>query len=204
MIFKEWSDQDKAVGAYQAAVRSEARRLWLGLGTSFDFVDGMIAVINRHFKIAWNEGVAICGIKPDELSEAEIRARDDMIKSQFPFLFDFADFIEENSKANKGKLRTVFGRVDLWVNNYNSTAEKAKSMACADRKMEWVIDPAKANCRSCLVLNGKVKRNSFWRDRGIIPRNPPNGNLECGGWKCGCNLVPTDKPLSRGRLPNLP
>lgn len=197
MIFKEWSDQDKAIGAYQAAVRSEARRLWLGLGTSFDFVDGMIAVINRHFKIAWNEGAAICGIKPDELSRAEIRARDDMINSQFPFLFDFADFIEENSKANKGKLRTVFGRIDLWVNRYNEVVEAAKSMACADQKGMWIVGETD-HCRSCLGFNGRVYRFSVWRKNNALPQTQP---LCCRGFRCQCRIDPTFARITPGRFP---
>ena len=61
----------------------------------------------------------------------------------------------------------------------------------------------KDNCRTCLALDGKVKRASFWDTTGVHPQ-ATNGTLECNGYNCGCELIPTDEPLSRGPLPNVP
>ena len=72
-----------------------------------------------------------------------------------------------------------------------------------DPKLRWVLGPTKTHCRTCSKLSGKVKRASWWRDN-VMPQQPPNESLECQGWKCGCVLEPTDEPLSRGRMPNVP
>ena len=60
------------------------------------------------------------------------------------------------------------------------------------------------NCNSCLKLDGKVKRASWWTENNVLPRVPGAPWLACKGWRCQCGLFPTDKPLSRGRMPKLP
>lgn len=194
----------KALSGYRAGVRAEVRGLWLGQIDRFTFVDDMVAVIRRGMTQAWGEGARECGITLAELTQAERDALELRINNQFGFLPGLAGFVEANSQANGGKLRTVFRRAETWINQYNSARNKAKLMACQDQKLQWQIDPEKDNCNSCLKLNGKVKRASTWREAGIEPQNPPNDRLECGGWLCGCRLVPTDAPLTPGPLPALP
>ncbi len=60
------------------------------------------------------------------------------------------------------------------------------------------------NCSSCLKLDGKVKRASWWTENNVLPRVPGAPWLACKGWRCQCGLFTTDKPLSRGRMPKLP
>jgi hypothetical protein len=74
-------------------------------------------------------------------------------------------------------------------------------MACGDGKFKWVLGPTE-HCTTCAKLEGLVKRGSWWRDN-VLPQNPPNEKLECGGWRCQCNLEATDQRVSR-RTPSLP
>jgi hypothetical protein len=194
----------KAIGTFRAGIRASVRGLWNGALDEADFINAMRSAIERGLREAWITGAAECGIKPDELTQAEQFAMRQAINSQFAFLFGFATDIAENSRANGGKLGPLYQRAELWINQYNSVQGQAKLMACRDKKMIWTIDPTKDNCPSCLKLNQKVKRASFWAEREIRPQNAPNGKLECEGWKCGCSLDPTDDPLSKGPLPNLP
>jgi hypothetical protein len=116
----------------------------------------------------------------------------------------FGTDIIQGSKANEGKLTPLFKRLDLWVNQYDSTVGQAQTMACADKKLKWLLHGARFTedpCTTCIKLNGKVKRASFWLKRDIRPQDPPNPNLECDGWQCGCAFVVTDEPLSKGPLP---
>lgn len=198
MIFKQWADQDKALGNFRSAIRSEVRRLWLGLSSQFDFTDSMVNIITTNFRTAWNEGAATCGIQPDELSSAETGQRDVLINSQFPFLFGFADFIEENSKENGGRLQTVFDRSELWINRYNEVVNQARVMACADQKGRWIVGQTE-HCRSCLGFNGRTYRFSTWAANNALPQTR---GLCCRGFNCRCRIDPTTDRITPGKFPS--
>ncbi len=189
---------------YGLAIRANVRALWAGVTDIDQFVDGMFSSIRRGLNRAWREGAKQCGIKPDELTPEELAAIVQVITNELLFVLSFADAIEAGSKANGGKLRPLLGRVELWESRYLDVTNRAILMACADKKIEWVMNPLKDNCTSCKSLNGKVKRGSTWERLGIRPQDPPNDKLKCKGHRCGCRGVPTDKPISRGPLPKLP
>ncbi len=190
------------IDQYRRALRSAVRGLWSGVLTSNQASNAFESSIERRITQAWNEGAAECDIAPDELSEAELVARDDFIETQIEFMPQFLSEVEANSKANGGKLRPQFSRVELWVNQYSSAKQQSEAIACGDEKREWVVGRTE-HCRTCLALNGQVRRLSFWETH-VLPRNAPNERLECGGYRCQCILRATNKPVSRGRLPRTP
>ena len=190
----------KTQSDFGLAVRAEIRGLWSGARESFSFVDGMITTIQRQLRLAWSEGAKECGVSEDELTAQEISARDNLIASQFAYLPAFADDIVAGSKKNGGKLGPLLSRGSVWINRYDEARNKAKQMACGDKKLKWVLGPTE-HCSSCLKLSDKVKRGSQWESAGIAPQIRA---LECGGWRCACTLVATDDPMSKGPLPRLP
>lgn len=186
----------KTQSQYNQSLRSVARGLWSGsLGIS-SFADGLSSAINRGFNQAWIEGLAECGILPDEMTEAEQAALNKRIADEQQFVSEFGEWIERNSKFNGGKLGTVFGRLSMWTNRYSAVGSQAQTMACGNQKLVWRFDPAKEHCKDCRRLNGKVYRASTWQEIGILPQS---SSLECGGWRCGCVLETTTLPISRGR-----
>ncbi len=191
------------IDQYRKALRSAVRGLWSGVLTLSQASNAFEGAIERRITQAWNEGAAECDISPDELSEAELIARDDFIESQIEFMPQFLADVAANSKANSGKLRPQFSRTELWVNQYSSAKQQSEAMACGDEKREWRIGRVEKHCRTCLALNGQVRRMSFWQTH-VVPRNAPNSRIECGGWRCDCNLIKTNKPINRGRLPRTP
>lgn len=201
---KKKAMSEKTLEGFSLNVRAAIRSLWLGASDTFVFVDGMSVAIERGFEQAWTEGAAICGVGADERTSAEDAALRQAINAQFPFLPGFATDIQANDKASGGKLGPLFSRGDGWINQYNSVRAQAKLMACLDQKLKWNIDPTKDNCPSCLKLDGKVKRASYWAERNIRTQGFPNNKLECTGLHCGCGQDPTDEPLSKGPLPSLP
>jgi len=201
------TEQSRSADAYGRNIRGSVRALWGGVIDLDQFLSTMQLAVRRGLTLAWREGAAECGIKPDELTEVEIKALEMAIRSESVYIFDFGEYIEANSKATGGLLRSLMNRVGLWINRYLDVTNRAKVMACKDQKLEWVINyvrGVKENCDSCLRLNGQVRRGSAWQRAGVRPQSPPNAKLACRGWKCGCGLVPTDKPVSRGKLPSLP
>lgn len=179
---------------FRRGLRSAVRGLWSKAISESQFIDAMQSAIQRNLTVAWQEGATECGIGADELSEAEIEARDAFIDNQYSFIGGFGEAIGEDGDNRLGDL---YSRIELWVNRYGEIRDRAKAMACADQKLEWRINVrCKEHCSSCTRLNGKVKRGSYW-NKTILPRSR---DLECGGWRCCCSLMVTDKPISKGRL----
>jgi len=95
-------------------------------------------------------------------------------------------------------------RLGLWVSSAASSAWIGKIFndASANKKFEWVLNPLKENCESCLALNGQVHTGSVWRDFAVYPQST---RLFCFGLHCGCSLVEvSDNTQTRGDLGNVP
>lgn len=193
---------------YRSGIRSAVRGLWTGALDESQYFETMEVTIRRGLTAAYLEGARKCGtLNIGELS-AEMRLElQGVILDELSRAPAFGVDIVAGSKVNGGKLTPLFTRAELWVTRYTDVVSRGQVAACGDRKLEWVLhlihftaDP----CRSCLKLDGKVKRASFWQKMGVRPQNPVNPSLECEGWRCGCGFRETDEPLSRGPLPGLP
>lgn len=185
---------------YQRQIRASVRGLWTGVLSFDDFADAMKSTIVRGMTQAWTQGAKECGISFDELSDGEMKALDSITIDQYQYIEGFRNFIDGNSKANKGKLADALKRAELWINRYREAVNQAKQMACKDQKLKWMINQkknCKEHCSTCLYLNGKVKRASYWEKIGVRPQSSV---LECGGWRCCCGFVVTDEPLYKGAI----
>lgn len=189
---------------YRRNLRSPIRGLWSGVIDSNQFFDAMETAIRRGLTEAWQAGAGECGIGPDELTPEELNELNAAIFSELNHIDGLATAISENGKDSGGNLAPFLSRTELWVNRYRDLQNRARVLACEDQKLEWVIGQTEEHCTTCPRLNGQVRRASYWLDVGIVPQNPPNPDLECGGWKCLCEQKPTKKPVSRGRLPRTP
>lgn len=191
---------EDAANDYRLGIRAAARGLWSGVLDLSDFLNAMQSNIRRGLARAWAEGMKDCGIQPDEMTPEERVALEQAIQSEFRHIFGFGEAIEAMSRANGGLLGVQMQRAEMWIARYRAVVVKANAMACRDRKKEWALGPTE-HCDSCLKLAGKVKRASFWATAGILPRQAGAVYLKCRGYKCQCDLVDTDKPVSRGPLP---
>ena len=191
-----------SINSYRNGLRSATRGLWNGALDRTQFNSNIRATINDRLSQAWEEGAAECNVLPDDFTPAEQLALGKAIQAELKALPAFADRIQENSKVNAGKLKPLLDRINtLWVNRYRDVRNQAKVSACKDQKFVWKLGPTELHCSTCPRLNGKVKRGSVWAKSGIRPQNPPNKDLECGGWNCLCELNPTTRPVSKGVLP---
>jgi len=194
---------DKDAGGYTAAIRSSVRGLWTGEFSYDWFFDSMSTAINYHIRQAWAAGSKECGIFPNEYSQPERVALEQAINYELQWIDGFAAAIEEGSKANGGKLGPLMARAAIWTGRWEGIRSQAMAMACADKKLKWVYGDTQ-HCSSCAKLNGKIKRASYWNERGILPRVHGADYLSCNGFRCRCVLQPTDEPASKGPLPKLP
>jgi len=184
-----------SVSSYQAGLRSATRGFYNGVLTQGQFVDSMESTIRRGLTQAFIEGAKVCNVAQDELTDKELDALTEAIESEYEYISDFAAGIEESEK-----LAALYSRLDRWTLRYTDILNRAKTMACADEKLEWRLGATEKHCNTCPRLNGKVKRGSQWDRLGIHPQRPPNSCLDCGGWECKCGVYPTDKAVSRGSL----
>lgn len=188
---------------YRMGIRNAVRGLWTGAIDMGQFLDMMGLTIGQGLGAAFAEGASACGIKPDEYSDTEQQALREFISNEEFRVYEFGQIVEEGSKANGGKLSPLFQRAEMWILRYQDVVNQARTLACSDGKFRWELGGSKVHCSTCARLHGQVRRGSFWRDH-VLPQNPPNRLLECEGWNCKCQLVPTNAALSRGRLPRTP
>lgn len=189
---------------YARDIRGTAHALWAGtvdIGQAFDI---MYDTVRIGLTRAWHEGAMDCGIQASELTPEEITQLTQVIASEQSRVFPFLEWAKERDKASGGKRGVVTARANMWGLRYDDVATRARLLACADQKLEWVQGPTSDQCPTCSRMNGKVKRASQWERNGVHPRAPYNPTIQCHGWRCLCELVPTDKPLSRGPLPRWP
>lgn len=191
-------------GTYEREIREAARGLWTGVITYEQFFDSMLGTIRRGLTQAWLDGMKSCDMTLDDMTSDERATLENRIVEEGSHLGGFASFIEANSKANGGLLRDVFSRVDMWANRYKDLVNHAKLTVCEDPKLKWKWNPLKEHCSTCRRLNGHVYRASVWNKNGVQPQSPPNASLECGGWKCGCELEITKDRVTPGPFPAVP
>ena len=185
---------------YRINLRAATRAAWSG---DFDYLDFWITVqaaVRRAFTQAWLEGAKAYGISEEELTPAERQWLEVEIAHETSYISRFADAIEAGSKANGGKLTPLLQRTELWVKGYERIRQLAKVYAGKDTKLVWKLNPAE-HCPSCLKLAGKVKRASYWKDHGVLPKAWDKLQCRLG---CKCSLEPTTDRATPGPLPSLP
>jgi hypothetical protein len=150
------------------------------------------------------------GIRPDEKTAQDRIELQRLITREIGFINTLGEFIEANRRELqvpghiRQSLTRVYNRLERWVARWLDALNQGRLSARGDPKLKWIFDPRKENCSTCSRLHNKVKRRLTWLNAGVRPQNSPNPLIECGGWECGCQLVPTTEPLSRGPLPGLP
>lgn len=170
--------------------------LWRGAIPLGVFLVTMGLILRSGIMAAWNQGAARVGIAPSELTATEISQRDGFISTQIGFLGGFGEAIVLGSRAQLAPLAPLLVRAQMWTNRFGEASAEAMQLAAKDQKLMWVWNPLKEHCEDCLRYNGRVYRGSVWEASGARPRS---SELECGGFRCGCQFVLTDDPAMPGR-----
>lgn len=186
---------------YGLSIRSGVRGLWRGNLDIYGFIDSMFSSIRRGFTRAWLEGMETCGIMPGDMTTEEQRVLEFEINSELQYVVSYANAIDAESRATGGKLSPQVFRSDMWTNRYGYIRDLARTYACGDQKLQWIINAiCKEHCNTCLLLAGRVYRASVWRANNISPRDH---KLACGGFRCCCEFVTTNLPVTPGPFPRL-
>ena len=187
---------------YARTIRGIARSLWNGSISYDQAYSLMMDNIRLGMHEAWAAGAKECGITPVEYTGKEMSELAWMIADQQTHIAPYLFFIEQNSKANKGKWGgQVRARANAWGNRYAEARNKAMTLSCGNKKLMWMLHglrPTKVSCVDCLKYNGRVYRASTW----LRYIQPQDSRLACHGIHCGCLLVPTDEKCTPGRPPS--
>jgi hypothetical protein len=121
---------------------------------------------------------------------------DGIIVEEITHIPDFSTWLYDvagNADTMGQAITQAQGRLALWIMRYQDVFNQA-IIASADEKtkLEWIYGDTQ-HCDTCQHLNGIVAYAREWEAAGVHPQQPPNGNLECGGWHCQCILQPTNK-----------
>lgn len=193
-------DTVKTQAYFQRALWDYTRKFHAGDMDVSAFLDKFIALVEDQARRAWNEGMRNVGQDPARMGIPQRARLQEIINQEFNHVLDFASEIEDAKNAGK-PVDPFKSRVSLWANRYPNIVNEAQAFCAPYDRYQWKYGDTVQHCSSCAALNGIVATGEQWRMSGVMPQNPPNPRLECGGWKCRCRLVPTTEPLTETGIP---
>ncbi|MFA5322345.1 MAG: hypothetical protein WC373_06685, partial [Smithella sp.] len=188
---------ESGIDNYRTAIMQGVYGLWSGQILYADFVQHMITTIESRLRQAWAAALKEYGMLITDMNTDEAYELSNSISEEMTHIEDFGDYVLAHNKTGGFKLSSLNTRVDLWVNRYRDIYNQALAMAGNDQPLEWVLGPTEEHCEDCSYYAGKVKRASWWNENQILPQSQ---SLACKGYHCLCELKPTDKKLTRGRV----
>lgn len=188
----------KTYERYRSQLWQAVQRLYSG-GRDAAFMATFIRQIDTQLTEAWNKGAADDGVQPDEMTRDDFVILEAIIDNETQFIQRLADDIAEavaNGIEKADFDKRFSARVDLWANRYNETVNRARMQFGQKQRFEWKLGNTEEHCSTCSRLNGIVAFGHEWESAAVHPQIPPNPALECGGWRCDCELKPTKKRRS--------
>ena len=193
-------DSAKSLDDFGRQVRAAGRILWRGDDPNafLNFVDSLNAAVFRGYEQAWREGAQACGLLPGDRTPEEQAILAEYLSVAQSRIMPLGDFIQAHNRAAGGKWSDLQPRLNIWINRYNEVRARAQAVSCPNIKEEWIYGDTVAHCNDCSAVVGRVYRSSVWNAYGWFPQGK---SLACGGWRCDCKRIKTDKPVTPGRPP---
>jgi len=180
VIFRDWS---QTRGEFVAELSNVFQRNHTGVRGGRRLSNSIRALLRRYGEQAYRDGAEEAGAPlPDTLGTR------DKIRLQ-SWLSDEGKFVTQLIQGQQ-ELRAGLTpaqadlKADFWANKSLRNAYNL-SIKNTDVMLEWVLNPVKENCVTCLSLNGQIHPASEWKESGW---QPGVRWLECGGWQCGCEF----------------
>jgi hypothetical protein len=194
----------KTAGTMFRTVRKIAHQLYLGEIGYADFLEYMADEIRAQLTRAWREALRELGLDPGLVTTEFADDLYNDIVRQFDHLDGYARDILRAAQE-RTPFAPLSARAQMWANRYNDSKHAAliAITTAYGGKLEWRLGPTEEHCATCSRLNGLVAFGREWDTAGVRPQGGPNPALECGGWNCQCELVPTDRRRSPDALGTL-
>lgn len=192
----------KSAEAYRTYFTNDVHALYTRAMSRREFIRDMALIIDTQLRTAWKEGADESMVLPEDFTPEDDAIIQGIIDNEINYLDGLADDIQ-NAAGDKLGWETFQPRIDIWVNRYNDTANRAKVHFGGKIKYRWDLGQTEEHCETCQALNGLVAFSDEWETAGLHPQSPPNDLLECGGWKCDCTLNSTTERRTSGVLDKL-
>ena len=150
------------------------------------------ALIEYHVSAAYFEGLKEGGLTEQDFDADMSQRADDLVFEQFAHVDGFVQAIDD-AYTDKGARDGVLSRAELWCNSVAAAGLAGLNDAKAAEIVTWKLGKTEEHCETCAWLDGQRHRRKWFTDKGYIPRQPGSQTLECGGWRCDCELVPVVK-----------
>ena len=154
-----------------------------GRMTAIDLRRAHKALIRSVAQDAYFEGMRQGGIlsPADEATDKDFASIKEWIAGQTSFVDDFAKAVSD--VAGDGTKRAgILNRLEMWVNSVTGLGQAGYLSAKSDRPAIWHLGPTETHCKTCIDLDGKRHRVSWFLKHGYLPHTPGNAVLECQGW----------------------
>jgi hypothetical protein len=187
----------KSRGGWERIIWDDVREFYYEEQSVSDFIDSMTSTIESQLTRAWNEGMRNNGLDPasDMKPEwdAELQA---IIDEEYNHVLDFAQAIEDARRDGR-PVTQLRSRTELWPARYDDVVNRAMIATKPDDLFVWVLGATEQHCATCAALNGWIATGAEWEQSGYHPQQPPNDALECGGWRCDCQMQRVDDKQAR-------
>ena len=176
-----------------------------------EFVQVMTDLVDAQLSEAWVVGMQQNGLGVEDMTQEDTTRMSELIAEQTGQVFGFAEDIATQEGADhlsgENHLPGLLSRAQLWANAYQDMVNQAVLFTSDQKdKLKWTEGDTVVKCDECVALDGIVAPASVWQDLGVMPQNPPNSAITCGGWRCQCTLTPTDEratPNARDRIASI-
>jgi hypothetical protein len=132
-------------------------------------------------------GMQAGGVSGDEMTGAEKAIITAWTAIQLDHVDQYAaDAVAAGSDpAERGK---ILARMELWIAALLALGAQGLMSASGDKMGTWKLGATERHCRTCAGLHGKRHRLSWYKSRGLVPREPGSTTLECRGYMCDCGI----------------
>jgi hypothetical protein len=175
-----------------------------------EFITIMYHLIDGQLRDAYQTALDDAGLSPDEVTETMKQQLDGMIAEQQQYVEGYYNDIV-SARVDGKPIDSLLSHADIWANQWKATNNAATLEVTKELggKLEWVLGATEEHCNTgdhdrpgigCQNLSGMVLFAREWEQAGIAPQTK---QTNCGGWRCDCSLVPTNKRRTYGGLNKL-
>ena len=151
------------------------------------FKRAMIQAFGDAFDAGWIDGGGELPVDDDALAWIEERLNQEA--ANIDALFQQAKDLRKD--PDFFYFSWITARADMYTQTAGSAYNAAKLLADERQMLVWHLGNTEESCDTCIKLNGKKHRASWYIERDYIPRKP-GANLTCQGYNCDCYLTDKD------------
>jgi hypothetical protein len=161
-------------------------------GSRGGFKTRMNGTIKFGLNSAFEQGAGMVDVPPEDFSNDDKALIAQIIDGEKSHVDGLLEYIDKLANTKGAKLSDASPRVEMWVKRYPAVISEAMIYFGKKKRLAWRLGEAE-HCETCRALSKIVAWAQEWDEAGIKPKDP---QLECHGFNCACEMVPTKKRRS--------